>query len=268
MNKFLKFAIDVAEKTGKKLYASFREEGSLIRRQKTNQEFKTTYDQIADKIIKDSIEKHFPHHSYLTEETGLVEKEKDFLWIIDPLDGTSNFADHNPFFSISIALWHKGKPLLGVIEAPMLKERFIALAGEGAYRYDLLRKKKSRARVSKISKLEDSYFVYCEGGERDKRRMAKIYAKIYPKVREFRKLGSGALELAWVGTGRAEGHITTETNLWDIAAGILFVKEAGGKILHLDGSPCHWQEFVPLKKIDLLTTNGKVKTTFNYAQLR
>ncbi len=259
MNTFLKFAIATAQKTGKKLYASFREEKSLIRRRKTNQEFKTIYDQMADKIIKDSIEKRYPRHSYLTEETGLVEKGGDWLWIIDPLDGTSNFTDHNPMFSVSIALWYKGKPLLGVIEAPMLKERFVALAGKGAYHYDLLRKKKSQVHVSKIKNPEQSYFVYCEGGQENKKRMVEIYAKVYPQVREFRKLGSGALELAWVGTGRAEGHITTETNLWDIAAGVLFVKEAGGEILHLDGSPYQWREFNPHKKLDIQATNGKVK---------
>ena len=218
---------------------------------------KTFYDDIADDIIKELIEKHFPTHSYLTEETGLVDKQSDYLWIIDPLDGTSNFVNHNPFFSISIALWHKSSPLLGVIEVPILRETFVATAGKGAFHYDGKRKK--RTRVSTISSLSKSYLIFCEGGEKNKSRIVKIFRNLYPRTRELRKLGSAAIELAWVALGRSEGYITTQTHLWDIAAGVLFVKEAGGHLLHFDGTRYKWEEFLKSKKFDLAATNGKIK---------
>lgn len=225
-------------------------------------EIKSVYDEIADKIIKDAIEQHLPDHSYLTEETGLVEKEKEYLWIIDPLDGTSNFVNHNPMFAVSIALWQRGEPLLGVIEAPMLNERFVAVSNKGAYHYDLLRKQKKQAHISQVDHVSQAYLVYCEGSEKDKNRLVPLLSKLYLQVKEMRKLGSAALELAWVGMGRSDGYATTQISLWDIAAGILFAKEAGGEILHFDDSPYQWSEFELQKKFDLLVTNGKIHISF------
>src|SRR3990167_3788632 len=240
VNKFLKFAISTAQTAGRKMAYYFRKKESVVPGAPSG--IKTFYDDVADDIIKELIEKHFPTHSYLTEETVLVDKQSDYLWIIDPLDGTSNFVNHNPFFSISIALWHKSSPLLGVIEVPILRETFVATAGKGAFHYDGKRKK--RTRVSTISSLSKSYLIFCEGGEKNKSRIVKIFRNLYPRTRELRKLGSAAIELAWVGLGRSEGYITTQTHLWDIAAGILFVKEAWGQILHFDGTPYKWSEFL------------------------
>jgi myo-inositol-1(or 4)-monophosphatase len=260
VNTFLHGATRMAERAGKRLSHYFRKEEPIARG--TVKEVKTVYDEIADKVIKDAIEQNFPSHSYLTEETGLVEKEKEYLWIVDPLDGTSNFANHNPMFAVSIALWYKGEPILGVIEAPMLQERFVAVAHKGAYHYDLLRRRKSQAHISFIDQLDRAYVVYCEGGEKDKKRLVHLWSKLYLQVKDTRKLGSAALELAWVGMGRSDGYVTTQISLWDIAAGILFVKEAGGEVLHLDAYPYRWSEFEARKKFDLLATNGKILLSF------
>ena len=231
VDKFLKFAIDTAQTTGRKMAYYFRKKEPVIPGAPSG--IKTFYDDIADDMIKGLIEKRFPTHSYLTEETGLVDKKSDYLWIIDPLDGTSNFVNHNPFFSISVALWHKGAPMLGVIEVPILQETFTAVAGQGAFHYD--GKHKKRARVSAISSLSKSYLIFCEGGEKNKSRIVKIFRDLYPRTREMRKLGSAAIELAWVGLGRSEAYVTTQIHVWDIAAGVLFVKEAGGHPLPLFG---------------------------------
>lgn len=255
--RFLRHATVMAEKAGERLVKSFRKEKPSERG--TVKEVKLVYDTIADRIIRESIENRFPGHSYVTEETGMVEKNSDYLWIVDPLDGTSNFADQNPLFSVSIALWKEGEPLIGIIEAPMMQERFIAVRNAGAYHHDFLRNKVSRANVSNVRKSGNSYGVYCEGGVKNKRSSLELLNKYYMQVRDVRKLGSAALELAFVGMGRSESYMTTKISLWDIAAGVLFVKEAGGEILHFDGSPYEWNEFKPKKKFDLLATNGRLQ---------
>lgn len=253
-----KFAIKTATIAGDRLYGEFRKKDASNR--STGKEIKTTYDNLSDGIIKKLIEKKFPTHSYLTEETGLVEKGlSDYLWIIDPLDGTSNFVNHNPFFSVSIALWYRGEPLVCVIYAPALKEMYTAIDGGGAYLHDFYRNKKIKAIVSNVNQLKRSYFVFCEGGENNGKRTAKIFSKIYPQSKEFRKIGSAAIELAWVGTGRADGYITTKISLWDIAAGILFVKEAGGKNIKFNNYKYKWDHFSVGNKFDLISTNGKVR---------
>lgn len=258
MKNFEKIAIQIAEKAGKELLKEFRKSDSSIRG--TSKGIKTLFDLLADKIIKKEIEKNFPTHSYLTEETGMIDKKSDYLWIIDPLDGTSNFVNHNPFFAVSIALWHKGEPVVGVIEAPMLQERYVAVKGKGAWVYDLKRNKKKKAKVSDVKDLKNSYWVFCEGGDNRRKRIADIFYTMYPKVKEYRKIGSAAIELAWVGTGRAEGYVTTKISVWDLAAGMIFVAEAGGKNLHFNGKPYGWKEFLERNdNFDFIATNGKIK---------
>jgi myo-inositol-1(or 4)-monophosphatase len=254
--KFFKEAVTIAEKAGKRLLASFRKEAPTERG--TVKEVKLVYDMVADRIIRKEMESRFRNHSYVTEETGFVDKKSDYLWIIDPLDGTSNFADQNPMFAVSIALWHKGEPLLGVIEAPMMMERFASVKGYGSYHYDLLRKKVRKATVSRVRRANGAYGVYCEGGVRNKKKSLELMGKYYLQLKDTRKLGSAALELAFVGMGRSESYMTTGISLWDIAAGILFVSEAGGSLLHLDGTPYDWKEFNHRKRFDLLATNGKI----------
>ncbi|MEW6145407.1 MAG: inositol monophosphatase [Thermodesulfobacteriota bacterium] len=255
--KFFKEAVTIAEKAGKRLLRSFRKEAPVERG--TVKEVKLVYDIVADRIIRKEMESRFPDHSYVTEETGFVDKKSDCLWIIDPLDGTSNFADQNPMFAVSISLWQKGEPLLGVIEAPMMMERFAAVRGYGSYHYDLLRRKVRRARVSRVSSVSKAYGVYCEGGVRNKKKSLELMGKYYLQLKDTRKLGSAALELAFVGMGRSEIYMTTSISLWDIASGILFVSEAGGELLHLDGTPYEWKEFRQERKCDLLATNGKIR---------
>ncbi|GIW66949.1 MAG: inositol monophosphatase [Candidatus Parcubacteria bacterium] len=263
IKKLIDFSINTSSKIGKILEKLFRKEKPFIRG--TSKEIKTFYDELTDEIIKKSIERNFKDHSYLTEETGLVDKNSDYLWIIDPLDGTGNFVNHNPFFSVSIALWYKGEPLLGIIESPILKERFVAIKNKGAFHYDLNKKiKKSLAQLSIVSNLNESYVIYCEGSEKDKSRITKLFSNIYPFVKEVRKLGSAALELAWIALGRAEIYYTTKISLWDIASGIIFVSEAGGKIFKFDGSQYKWNDFYnnPLNKFDLIATKENLIKKF------
>jgi myo-inositol-1(or 4)-monophosphatase len=255
--KLFKGAVSIAEKAGESLLTSFRKDDPVERG--AVKEVKLVYDKVADRIIRKEIEARFPGHSYVTEETGFVDKKSDCLWIIDPLDGTSNYADQNPMFAVSISLWRRGEPLLGVIEAPMMMERFAAVRGYGSYHYDLLRKYVRKARVSRVSKASNAYGVYCEGGVRNKKKSLELMGEYYLQLKDTRKLGSAAIELAFVGMGRAESYMTTSISLWDIASGILFVSEAGGKLLHPDGKPYEWKEFKHRSRFDLLATNGKIR---------
>ncbi|MBI2453525.1 hypothetical protein HYV56_02370 [Candidatus Peregrinibacteria bacterium] len=257
MKNFLSFAEKIAESAGKKLLQNFRKENTFTRG--TPKEVKSLYDKIADDIIKRALEKNYKNHSYLTEETGLIQKNNDLLWIIDPLDGTGNFVNGNPFFSVSIALWIKGEPIISVIEAPALQERYIAKKNEGAWIYDLKTGKKRKAQVSRNTKIEKSYFIFCEGGIKNKAEMLPFINDYYPRTKDMRKLGSASLELAWVGAGRSESYATFAISIWDIAAGILFVKEAGGEIFDFKLKKYNFKDLLKIEEIDMIATNGYIK---------
>lgn len=252
MHKYLQFAQKTAEKASKKLMSYYKKRDTSIRGTPT--EIKTIYDEIADTIIKKEIEKKFPHHSYLTEETGLVKKNPRMLWVIDPLDGTGNFVNGNPFFAVSIALWKDDEPMIAVIDAPALNECYMAQKGMGAWLIN--KKRKIRVAVSQTNDLQKAYLIFCEGGSKEKTKVLQFFNPLYPQVKDMRKLGAASIELAWVGVGRGDAYITTEIHLWDIGAGILFVQEAGGKILHFNLNPWSSKKMPKLDGIDLIATNG------------
>jgi len=258
MNKEFNFAVKTAKQTGKELLKYFGNADDSLARN-TSKGFKTAYDNIADKMIIKAIKKNFPTHSIFTEETGMIDNNSDYLWIIDPLDGTGNFMNNNPFFTVSIALWFKGEPVLGIMEASFLNKRFIAVRGQGAWAVDLRNNKKRRAKVSNTKELKNSYFVTCEGGEKSRQKTADIFYNIYRQVKDLRKIGSATIECAWVGAGKADAYYTPKCNLYDVAAGILFVKEAGGRILDFNLKPYKWKDFNVRDKFDLIIANKNLK---------
>jgi len=253
---FLEFAIATAEKAGKKLMQHFGESPPITRG--TAKEVKSLLDETADEIIKGEIERCFPEHSYLTEESGMIDKQSDYLWIIDPVDGTGNYVNHNPFFAISIALWKAGEPLVAVIEAPALQERYTAEQGKGAFLSNTLTREQKPAQVSETNDISKAYLTFCEGGTPDRNTVVATIQKYYPLVKDMRKLGSAALECAWVGCGRADAYISHDISLWDIAAGVLFVSEAGGKILKFDGSEWNWKELSQQEDLNIIVNNQQL----------
>ncbi|MEI6221888.1 MAG: inositol monophosphatase [bacterium] len=252
---FLEFATTIAKKAGEELMTHYGKTDTATR---DSSALKTSYDLAADQILVKAIETTFPDHSYLTEETGKVTKGNEYLWIIDPLDGTRNFVNNNPFFAVSIALWQNGEPVVAVIEAPALQERYVAVKGQGAtlIRYD--EQQTSPAHVSTTTKLEDAYAVYCFGGSYDRAAVYKGMEEIHVRAKDTRLLGSAALELAWVGTGRADYYATPNIALWDIAAGVLFVTEAGGKVTNFLTKEYAWNDIVTVERCDLVATNGRI----------
>lgn len=225
---------------------NFRKDTSLVKKRGTAKELHLMQDLKSDKLIISAIKKKFPQHNILTEESGFIDKKSDYAWVIDPLDGSTNFARGNPFFAVSIALMKDKELLLGVVYAPYLKELYVAEKGKGAY----LNGKKIH--VSKTNTLAKSYLVSCEGGDATNKQIAEINAKFLPLVKDMRKLGSAALESSSVAAGRSEAYIVRQISSWDVAAGVLLVEEAGGKVTDFEGKP--WNG----RKSNLVFSNGKV----------
>jgi myo-inositol-1(or 4)-monophosphatase len=243
------FMVDLAQKAGSVLMNNFKIDKELLNVRSTAKEVVTKYDKEVDQLIIKQIRKTYPSHSLLTEESGHHVADPDWLWIVDSLDGTGNFANQNPFFSVCLALMHKGELYLGVIYAPAINEFYLAERGKGAY----LNQK--RIHVSNIKKQEKSYLFYCEGGNKDRIRTGAILNEIYPKAIDIRKLGSAGLETAWVAAGRGEAYFTTKIEPWDVAPGVLLVSEAGGQVTDFRGNP--WKSECG----DFLFSNGEIHST-------
>ena len=204
--------IKASEKASKILIRDFGEIEKLQVSKKGPSDFVTNSDLKAEKIIIEELKKAKPNYSIISEENGIENnKDKNNTWIIDPIDGTINFLHGIPHFAISIALKFKDEIISGLIFDPIKNEMFFAEKNGGAYFNN------HRIRVSKKNELNDCLFV--TGG--------KISNELDIS---YRKSGCAALDLAYVAAGRFDGFFQHDLNLWDIAAGIVLVKEAGGII--------------------------------------
>jgi myo-inositol-1(or 4)-monophosphatase len=219
----------------------------------------TEVDKGAEQMIRKLIFTHFPDHALLGEEgvepgpeasAKALEKHagEEYLWIVDPIDGTTNFVHGFPFFSVSIALAHKGEVIVGVIYDPSRDEMFVAEKGKGAYVHG------KRMEVSGETTLEQSLIAtgFPVGlGSTLPANMAGL-VHLAPKVRNIRSGGSAALHLAYVAAGRLTGFWEIGLNAWDIAAGALLVTESGGQIGDTKGGAFH------LGVRQVVATNGAV----------
>jgi myo-inositol-1(or 4)-monophosphatase len=228
------------------LRQGFGQDPQLLSLRASVKEAATTYDKLVDRMIIKEIKSAYPEHSLWTEESGRLDGDPDWLWIVDSLDGTSDFADLNPFFCVCLALMHKKELVLGGVYAPAIDELYLAEKGKGAY---LNGKKLS---VSQVLNLRESYIFYCEGGEKNRRRTGNLLGMVYPRVMDIRKLGSAGLETAWVAAGKGEAYFTTKIEPWDVAPGVLLVREAGGEVTDFEGNP--WKP----ETSDLVFSNGRV----------
>ena len=208
--------IRASEKASKILIRDFGEIEKLQVSKKGPADFVTNADLKAEKIILEELKNARPNYSIISEESGIEKnKDKNNTWIIDPIDGTINFLHGIPHFAISIALKSKDEIVSGLIFDPIKNEMFFAEKNNGAFFNN------QRIRVSKKNQINDCLFV--TGG--------KIKNKL---DLPFRKTGSAALDMAYVAAGRFDGYFQYDLNLWDIAAGIVIVKEAGGVLNEID----------------------------------
>ena len=240
------FAVDIAKKAGEYLLANFKNDETLLKERGSSKEVVTKYDVESDRIIVEAIKKEFPGHNIMAEESGSVDKGSDYTWIVDSLDGTGNYAMSNPFWNVTLALAKNDEIIIGVINAPALGEFYLAEKGKGATMNG------KSLKVSEVAKLSGAYAVSCEGNNSTHERAAAAFNTLWPKLKDLRKLGAGALECAAVATARVEAFFSFDVDPWDVAAGVLLVQEAGGKATDFDGKP--WTP----KKTDFVVSNGKV----------
>jgi myo-inositol-1(or 4)-monophosphatase len=242
----LKTAIKAAKEAGKIIIESM--ESKKIIDYKSAVNILTDADLKAEKKILSIIKEKFPSHSFYTEE-GLGKKtDSDHLWVIDPLDGTTNFYHSFPHFCVSIAHLFKGKVDLGVIFDPIKNELFHAEMEKGAF---LNNKKIS---VSKTTKLSDALLVTGFAYDRKNiKRNLNINEKFFnTNVQGIRRTGSAALDICYVACGRADGYWEFAIKPWDHAAGFLIVTEAGGKITKIKGE--NYEVFTN----DIIASNSKI----------
>jgi myo-inositol-1(or 4)-monophosphatase len=206
----------------------------------------TNADCKSEEVAIDLLQKHFPKHGILGEETGLSRQESEYLWMIDPLDGTTNYAHQYPMFAVSIGLIYQGKAVLGVVYNPIQNEMFQAYQGAGATLNG------QPIRVSKTSDLSQSLlatgFAYDRRETQDNNYAEFCY--FTHLTQGVRRAGAASLDLAYVAAGRLDGYWERGLKPWDMAAGMVLVQEAGGQIAEYDLSP------INLYSGRILATNG------------
>ena len=233
MHPMLNTAVKAARKAaGIISRASFDVDKLTIRKKRQN-DFVSEVDEAAEEAIVRVLHEAYPDHGILAEEGGTRDSPKsDYLWVIDPLDGTTNFLHGFPQYCVSIGLLHKGKPTQAVIYDPNRNELFTATKGVGAYLND------RRIRVSRTDRLEDALmgtgFPFREVGHLDD--YLRMFKNVTMATSGIRRPGAAALDLAWVACGRIDGFWEMGLSPWDMAAGALLVREAGGLIGDLDGN--------------------------------
>lgn len=261
--KLLNFAIQTAQKAGKLILKESKK--ALIVSEKGKNDLVTNVDKASEALIINEIKSVYPTHSILAEESSFLHKtqvsnfkKSKYIWIIDPLDGTTNFAHRLPLYSISIAIFEtkvadssknfdylEGELIAGVVFAPALNEIYYAEKNKGAF----LNGKKIK--VSNIGKIENSLLV--TGFPTTHREINLPYFEaMLSKAQAMRRLGSAALDLCYIASGRFDAYWEFGLKPWDIAAGALIVEEAGGKITDTNGN------LLDLFGKDILATNGKV----------
>lgn len=219
-----------------------------------HQNFVTEFDRLAEESIINLIRSRFPEHSILAEESGYSNHIEDsILWIIDPLDGTTNFARHLPCFTISIAAYHKNEGLCGVIYQPMTNELFIAEKGKGAYLNG------KRIHTSTTKNLRESLIIAAlpyENKFEPEETLILLYELNHTGA-TIRNFGSAALSLAYVASGKADALWMHKLYTWDIAAGKILIEEAGG-IVCLTNSENNF-----LHPAEVIASNSKIYSVFS-----
>ena len=210
----LNLMIKACEKASKIIIRDFGELENLQVSKKGPNDFVTKTDRRVEKILIEELSKSKKNYSFITEESGeIIKKNKDCYWIIDPIDGTTNFLHGIPHFAISVALQIDSEIVIGLIYDPIKNEIFFAEKNNGSFLNN------SRIRVSSRLNVDDCLFATNNEG----------IDSIYPKL-NLRNTGCAALYLAYIGCGRLDGFFHNKINLWDVAAGKIIIEEAGGKV--------------------------------------
>jgi myo-inositol-1(or 4)-monophosphatase len=247
MSDYLKLAVDLARAAGAVQMEHLNEVHSIEFKDKKN--LVTEVDKQCERLIVDGIRAKYPDHDVLGEEGEGERKESDFLWIIDPLDGTTNYAHQFPFFDVSIGLSIKGELIAGVIYDPVRDELFAAEKGKGAALND------KPIHVSKTANLGDALmatgFAYVDHSSPRVGNVSEFEAFVRAS-RAVRRPGAAAIDLAYIACGRLDGFWEPNLKPWDMAAGALIIAEAGGRLSTYNGG-----EF-DLYGDEILASNGLI----------
>jgi myo-inositol-1(or 4)-monophosphatase len=247
-DKYIKTLAPILKEAGAKAKNSWykfnRNESSL----KSKTQIVTKVDKNTEKFIIKKIKQTFPEHNFLGEEFGLEKHKSDYLWIIDPIDGTTNFSIHNPLWSISVALAYKNEIIFGIIYIPLLDEIFWGELNKGAY----LNNKKLKIKPLNQKRL---IHTFCHGDKkRDVTTAIKYYQIQKQNSLDCRQLGSAAIELSYVASSRVDSLLIPGARSWDVAAGTIIAQEAGANVSDFNGEK--WN----LKSRDILACHPEIKT--------
>ena len=227
----LNIAINAAHIAGDILRQELHKVATIPITRKARHDYVSEIDKASEAQIVREIKRYHPDHAFLCEEGG-AQGEGDFVWIIDPLDGTSNYLHGMPHFGISIAMQEKGRTQVAVVYDPMRDEMFSASRGGGAHLNN------TRIRVSARTTL-DNAIVATSFPFRQRGMMGTytgIFSDVYKKIEDIRRYGAASLDLAWVAAGRMDAYFEIGLKPWDVAAGALLVREAGGVVSDFEGS--------------------------------
>jgi len=239
-------ALEAAARAGEVLLNGFGRAGS-VRTKSSATDLLTEYDGRAQEAVLSVLEARFPEHAVLSEEGVDRRSQSPYRWVIDPLDGTTNFAHANPFFCVSIALERDGEPILGVVHAPTLDETFVAARGGGATLNG------EPVGVSAVETLSES--LLATGFPYQRERMARtleLFGRFAHQAQGIRRNGAAALDLCWLAAGRLDGFWEFGLKPWDVAAGALAVEEAGGRVSDFAGRK------PDLSRGEIVASNGRV----------
>lgn len=243
---FLETAINAAQ-AASKLHQYYAGGDLGISTKSSDIDLVTKVDKLCEEKIREIISSAYPDHVILGEEGGESAGNTSHRWIVDPLDGTVNYAHGFPFYCVSVGLEINGKVEVGVVLDSVRNEMFTATRGGGAYCNGAKISVSSQANLKKC--LLATGFPYDEAGLK---RNLEVFARVHQKVRAIRRPGSAALDLSYVACGRIEGFWELKLNAWDVAAGMLLVQEAGGTVTTLNGEPYDFGDKV------MVATNGHV----------
>jgi myo-inositol-1(or 4)-monophosphatase len=248
MHPMLNTAVKAARKAGSIISRASHDIDKLNIQSKRQNDFVSEVDHAAEEAIISVLHEAYPTHGFIGEESGPKNADAEFVWVIDPLDGTTNFLHGFPQYCVSIGLLHKGVPNQAVVYDPNRNELFTATKGVGAYLND------RRIRVTKVTHLENALmgtgFPFKEVGGIDE--YLRMFKNMTLNCSGIRRPGAAALDLAWVAAGRLDGFWEIGLSPWDMAAGVLLVREAGGLVGDLDGG----EKFLDNGRI--VASNGKI----------
>jgi myo-inositol-1(or 4)-monophosphatase len=244
----LKSTLIRATEAGARVMAEFFQGSFKISNKEGINNLVTEADHASEKAIFEVIKKEFPDHYILSEEAGEIVMDSDYKWIIDPIDGTVNFAHGIPICCVSIGIEFKGEMIFGAVFNPFNKEFFFAQKGFGASLNDKKIRVSEEARVISSCLVTGFPYTYLDLPNGP----LEVFARMIRKGVPVRRLGSAAMDLCWVAAGRFDGFYEHKLQAWDSAAGFLIVQEAGGRVSDFKGDP------YSLYQPHIVASNGKI----------